>query len=210
MRRFLIDISDWKSSKQIARMDAAEERGYLRLLMDAAESPDCGLPDSDDELRGISLLRKQWGRVTQDEDYQYEGQTSGAKLLACFFCIRDGEAFNAADGKPYIPIDTRRWRVDGLQPGRLYNESLLIQFRDSKRKWPKHRLPSSQWRRVRLEVFVRDNWTCRYCETRNEQMECDHVLPVAKGGTHTKDNLATACQNCNRSKSAKTLEEWLQ
>jgi 5-methylcytosine-specific restriction endonuclease McrA len=35
--------------------------------------------------------------------------------------------------------------------------------------------------------------------------EChvDHVVPLARGGTHTRDNLATACPSCNISKGTK-------
>lgn len=132
MRCFLMYISEWKSSKQIARMDAAEERGYLRLLLDAAESPDCGLPDDDDELRTTSLLKKQWFRVTQDEDHQYSGQTSGQKLRSCFFRFKDGKAINATDDAPYVPNDKKHWSLDGLREGRLYNERLLREFRHQK------------------------------------------------------------------------------
>ena len=39
-------------------------------------------------------------------------------------------------------------------------------------------------------------------------LECDHVIPVARGGGHDDDNLVTACVSCNRSKSDKMLEDW--
>ena len=39
------------------------------------------------------------------------------------------------------------------------------------------------------------------------EMECDHVIPLAKGGLHDKSNLKMACSFCNRSKGAKTLKE---
>lgn len=37
----------------------------------------------------------------------------------------------------------------------------------------------------------------------------DHVRPVAAGGTNDESNLVSACQECNISKSAKTLLEWI-
>lgn len=35
----------------------------------------------------------------------------------------------------------------------------------------------------------------------------DHIVPLAKGGMHSIDNLAVACAQCNRSKGAKLPEE---
>lgn len=89
MRAFLFYIDDWLSSKKIARMDAVEERGYLRLLLYAATEPDCGLPNDDDELANISLLGPQWNKPTADEFKRFKSQTSGQKLRACF--IEKGE-----------------------------------------------------------------------------------------------------------------------
>lgn len=51
---------------------------------------------------------------------------------------------------------------------------------------------------------------CIYCGGKYEDL--DHIVPLSKGGTHTKDNLAPACKDCNRNggKGAKILfEEWL-
>ena len=36
---------------------------------------------------------------------------------------------------------------------------------------------------------------------------CDHIIPVAKGGETSLDNLIAACFSCNRSKSAGNLEK---
>jgi hypothetical protein len=62
---------------------------------------------------------------------------------------------------------------------------------------------------LRMTIFKRDNFTCHYCGTRGERLECDHVIPVSRGGTDDIWNLVTACRPCNRSKGAKTIEEWL-
>ena len=85
------------------------------------------------------------------------------------------------------------------------------------RKWPvapmfgpvKTGRPSAEvWAGIRQRIFQRDDYTCQYCGARGGVLECDHVLPVARGGGHCDDNLATACFDCNRSKSAKLVEEW--
>lgn len=65
-----------------------------------------------------------------------------------------------------------------------------------------------EWARTRSRIFARDDFTCRYCGARGGSLECDHVVPVAKGGSHDDDNLAAACLPCNRSKAAKSLQDW--
>ena len=52
---------------------------------------------------------------------------------------------------------------------------------------------------------------CCYCEapfTENSAMHIDHIIPLARGGTHHPENLAPACQRCNSSKHSKLLSEW--
>lgn len=69
--------------------------------------------------------------------------------------------------------------------------------------------PSRQtWQTLRDFVFRRDDYTCQYCGQRGGKLECDHVVPVSRGGANDVANLATACKACNRSKAAMTPEEW--
>jgi len=56
------------------------------------------------------------------------------------------------------------------------------------------------YRRNRPKVLARDGHRCRYCGA--HATEVDHITPVAHGGTSNLDNLAAACQPCNRSKGA--------
>lgn len=70
------------------------------------------------------------------------------------------------------------------------------------------RPPSREWAVTRTSIFKRDNYTCRYCGERGKKLECDHVIPVSRGGLHTANNLVTACFTCNRSKSSKLISEW--
>jgi hypothetical protein len=67
---------------------------------------------------------------------------------------------------------------------------------------------ASDWGRIRSAIFARDEYTCRYCGARGVRLECDHVVPVARGGGHGDDNLVTACFPCNRSKHDKLVSEW--
>lgn len=63
---------------------------------------------------------------------------------------------------------------------------------------------------IRSEIFARDRARCQYCGSIVGPFHVDHVTPVAKGGSDEPSNLVLACQPCNLSKGAKTLEEWRQ
>lgn len=62
-------------------------------------------------------------------------------------------------------------------------------------------------KRLRFEIFKRDEFTCVYCGAHPPQalLEVDHVHPVAEGGENDEDNLVTACFDCNRGKAAVPL-----
>ena len=42
----------------------------------------------------------------------------------------------------------------------------------------------------------------------SELIEIDHVIPLARGGSHSIGNLAPACRSCNRTKSDLFVMEW--
>lgn len=48
---------------------------------------------------------------------------------------------------------------------------------------------------------------CFYCSAVGT-VELDHVVPIARGGTHSIGNLVAACRRCNASKGSKTITEW--
>lgn len=65
-----------------------------------------------------------------------------------------------------------------------------------------------KWRALRKQVFERDGHACQYCGD-GEDLTCDHVMPLARGGTNDLDNLTTACRSCNSSKGDKLFPgEW--
>ena len=52
---------------------------------------------------------------------------------------------------------------------------------------------------TRRAIFARDGWVCQYCDARSE-LTVDHVIPRAKGGASTWDNVVACCAPCNRRK----------
>ena len=57
--------------------------------------------------------------------------------------------------------------------------------------------------KMRFAIYQRDNNRCRYCGRRNVVLEVDHIIPIAKGGKSTMDNLQTLCHDCNVKKGDK-------
>ena len=55
----------------------------------------------------------------------------------------------------------------------------------------------------RWEIFVRDNFTCKYCGRKPPEvaLAVDHFISVDADGTKEPDNLVTSCQDCNSGKS---------
>ncbi len=64
--------------------------------------------------------------------------------------------------------------------------------------------------KLRMFIKERDHFTCCQCGNSinaepNLLLEVDHIIPIAKGGLTTEDNLQTLCWKCNRSKGAKLV-----
>ncbi len=59
---------------------------------------------------------------------------------------------------------------------------------------------------VREKVFERNNYQCQSChkiDISAKNLQVDHIIPLAQGGTNDLSNLQTLCAKCNREKSAK-------
>lgn len=60
---------------------------------------------------------------------------------------------------------------------------------------------------IRLQVFERDGYVCRYCGDARGPFHADHVYPYVKGGETSLENMVTACEHCNRRKHD-AVGEW--
>lgn len=64
------------------------------------------------------------------------------------------------------------------------------------------------WRRKREEIFLRDKYTCQVCGRVGGELELDHIVNVAKGGTDDNSNLQTICKSpCHAEKTLRESKE---
>jgi hypothetical protein len=106
--------------------------------------------------------------------------------------------------RPFIPATIQHLSAEDTKQ---IIERLIANGRLSERF--RGRMPMREWVALRNLIFERDDNTCQYCGKRGGVLHCDHVIPLSRGGTNDPDNLATACDVCNLSKHARTVEEWL-
>ena len=58
---------------------------------------------------------------------------------------------------------------------------------------------------TRFNVFLRDRFSCQYCDS-NQELTFDHLLPRSKGGQTNWSNVVTACSSCNLKKGGRLLK----
>jgi len=59
----------------------------------------------------------------------------------------------------------------------------------------------------RKNILRRDNYKCAYCGRSDLMLTVDHIIPKAKGGNDSWENLITACTRCNNIKGDRTPDE---
>ena len=62
---------------------------------------------------------------------------------------------------------------------------------------------SRAYKKRRLEVLARDQWSCFYCQ--QPATTVDHVIPIIAGGDPLSyENLVSCCVKCNSSKGSRS------
>jgi 5-methylcytosine-specific restriction protein A len=58
------------------------------------------------------------------------------------------------------------------------------------------------WRRKRAAILLRDEYTCQACGIITLQLEVDHIVNRARGGSDDEENLQALCVPCHKLKTA--------
>lgn len=64
-------------------------------------------------------------------------------------------------------------------------------------------IPKDRPMRTRFYLLKKFRFTCFYCGRKSPEAELqiDHIIPRARGGTDAEENLVVACRECNIGKS---------
>ncbi len=121
-----------------------------------------------------------------------------------------------ADGAPvsFLPLSVINWQ-EAIKY-MVLEKAYVLSFHDNwivrSARWEtqvpsilmlhEYMKPKTSIRFSKGNVFLRDNYTCQYCEKVLAKKECtlDHVLPSSHGGKTTFENTVTACGTCNANK----------
>ncbi len=57
---------------------------------------------------------------------------------------------------------------------------------------------------TRFNLFLRDQFCCQYCGAKGE-LTFDHIVPRARGGLTSWENVVAACARCNLQKGSRSL-----
>lgn len=92
----------------------------------------------------------------------------------------------------------------------IYPYPIAIRLTNYVKIKPKY---SNRVKLSKYNLYVRDNYTCQYCNrhvsqfNKKERLTKDHVIPRDNGGESTWENLVTACSTCNHRKANRNPDE---
>lgn len=71
------------------------------------------------------------------------------------------------------------------------------------------RLPRSEVKFNRRNIFARDHNSCQYCGKRypTSELSLDHLIPRSMGGKSSWENIVCACTRCNVKKGGRTPKQ---
>ncbi len=125
-------------------------------------------------------------------------EASNPERAAALAKARDRRRYvNNPERKTHGAASSRAWAKANPEKA---NASHAI--RESRRRARKAgnggNVTASEWKE-QLEVFGR---RCAYCLTSDAKLQMEHIIPIARGGPHTIENVVPACGPCNNRKYA--------
>jgi 5-methylcytosine-specific restriction endonuclease McrA len=182
----------------VAEIEQAQSEGALRHLSEIAELPDefnlvlfeSGDWQSPAALIGDDLLQEYRDAVEQRAPLLFEGEALFGSFywqLSASDRLRDDEHLRL---EFLEAVDAERRRYERLR--RQYDKP-----GDRAGTSRRERVPED----VRIFVWRRDEGRCASCGAQQD-LEFDHVVPLALGGSNTARNIQLLCERCNRSKGA--------
>jgi 5-methylcytosine-specific restriction endonuclease McrA len=122
--------------------------------------------------------------------------------------------------RPPMTLERRReirrnWQLRNPEAKRVYRavtpelQRAQGQRQNARRRARLAGVPSTLTAKEWKTILAAAGHACIYCR-HDGDLSMDHLIPIARGGPHTAENVAPACLPCNLSKHAQTEEEFLQ
>jgi 5-methylcytosine-specific restriction endonuclease McrA len=118
------------------------------------------------------------------------------------------------ENREAIDAQVRQWQAANADRVRGYKRNWISAHPEKGREY------ASRRRALKLAAVCEHGINCVTAELLSSipEQECaycgapardgDHVVPLARGGLHCRDNLVPACSPCNKSKGSRLLSEW--
>ena len=92
----------------------------------------------------------------------------------------------------------KAWRVANAEKYRTAR-AVRWERRRQRKKALSATLTVEQWRAI-LKAY---KGCCAYCGSKSSNLTQDHIIPVARGGAYSVENIVPACSACNTAKGTK-------
>ncbi|MEV4879419.1 HNH endonuclease [Streptomyces cyaneofuscatus] len=141
-------------------------------------------------------------RITQEEYLEIQRQqhvhpfpltTGGGRTLWWFQDRFYWDNAHLSEDEVYALLVTRQQR----EQRRIDRAVAMVAMGEEPRNSERGHIPDD----VKQLVWIRDQGQCRVCGFTSE-LQFDHIIPVAMGGSSEPENLQLLCGPCNRRKGA--------
>lgn len=133
-------------------------------------------------------------------------------VYQCAECVKVYERARKARRRAEDP----EWYASELAKLKAWRKANPERNRLSKRLYDKRRTAAmvangqctftdKEWKQL-LKIY---NYRCFYCGQRGGDKTRDHIVPLAKGGEHTMENIVPCCPSCNSHKRQLALKEFV-
>jgi 5-methylcytosine-specific restriction endonuclease McrA len=119
----------------------------------------------------------------------------------------DGLQYTCKPCAIFIVMRSQARHPETVQKARRRDYRSLSQQARNRRKYARRKqAPLNDFTAEEWEAMKRlYHYRCVYCRTKPKELCQDHIMPLSKGGAHTKGNIVPACRRCNTKKHDKAI-----
>ena len=153
-----------------------------------------------------------WARHAAKRRREEARAVGRIRIQAALDCVRTqrAEAPCATCGGPVGDVRTKPKRFCSSRCRKSSEDQRTLRRAYKARRKAKERGAGRCERFDPLDVLRRDGWRCHLCGVKTPERlrgtthprapELDHIVPLSKGGEHSRRNTACACRHCNIAK----------